>query len=219
MILGLLSRTFDTGQAALIKPSSFCNRLIRELLDWDAGCRAILLHVGLESYLATMLRPERRDETNFVISTYHQADIRYWLGDDGFDAESLPDGPKAALVWLVNMVEFVQVMADQSLIGRLRPLEFSEFLADRAVILSEISEFMGQEVPDDVVQAAARDPAINETYSKGQEDAYDSTTRDAALASARREFADEIAAGRAWADSMCQEHPVFMEVARSPMGI
>ena len=219
VVVGLLSRTFDTGQVTLIKPSSFCNRLIRQLLDWDPGCRAVLLHVDLESYLATMLKPENRKETNFVVSTYHQADVRHWLGDDAFDAESLPDGPKAAFVWLMNMVEFVQVMANQSYIGRLRPLEFSEFLLDRAAILSEISEFMGQAVPDDVVRAVALDPAINETYSKRQDEAFDSTAREAALASARREYADEIAAGRAWAESVCQAHPVFIDVARSQMGM
>ena len=141
------------------------------------------------------------------------------LGVGNFDAESLSDGPKAALVWLIDMVEFAQVMSDQSFSGRLRPLEFSELLADRAAILSEISEFMGQGVPDDVVQAVARDPAINETYSKGQGGAYDSTTREAALASARRDYADEIAAGRAWAESMCREHPAFKEIARFQMGI
>ncbi len=216
LVVGLLSRTYRAGDVALVKPSSFCNRLIKPLLGWTTGCRAILLYIDLETYLATMLRAHQK-ETNSVVTTYHRADAERILGAGVLDAEGLSDARKTALVWLINTFEFYEATRDPVHRGMVHLLNFEDFLADRARVLIETSAFLGKASAEDVAREAAADAGLNRTYAKGQEkEPYDAATRAGEIESAKNAFAEEIADGRAWAAALCRDHPVLAGMSRAP---
>jgi len=206
----LLSRTFDARDVALVKPNSHANNLLAELMSWHADSRAILLYVDLETYLATMLRPPARRETVRAVGESRLADFRQRTGDGGPDA--LDDARRAALVWLVQMREFVDVLDSPQLRPRARAIEFGAFLSRCREALAAAAAFLGR-AADGAALDRAFDPALAGQYSKRPGRTFDAAARAGMLESARHAHAGEIAAGMEWAAAVCARYPEFEPLA------
>ena len=206
----LLSRTFDAREVALVKPNSHANNLLAELMSWHADSRAILLYVDLETYLATMLRPPARRETVRAVGESRLADFRQRTGDGGPDA--LDDARRAALVWLVQMREFVDVLDSPQLRPRARAIEFGAFLSRCREALAAAAAFLGR-AADGAALDRAFDPALAGQYSKRPGRTFDAAARAGMLESARHAHAGEIAAGMEWAAAVCARYPEFQPLA------
>ncbi|HUO82442.1 MAG TPA: hypothetical protein VM616_06240 [Gammaproteobacteria bacterium] len=208
----LLSRTFDTRDVSLVKPNSHANNLLTELMTWHPRSRAILLYVDLETYLATMLRPPARRETARAVEESRLADFRQRTADSGLRRNALDDARRAALVWLVQMREFVDVLESPGLSARARPVEFGAFLCAGRTALADVAAFLGR-----AAEAAALDrafePALAGQYSKRPGRAFDAAARAGMLESARRAHAVEIASGMEWAAAICGRYPAFRPLA------
>ena len=108
-----MTRTYCETDTALIKPTSHGNNIMRELLDRSAESRAVLLYVGLDAYLATVLREHRRQETRaFLEQRLH--DFKRMVHADGLDAEGLTSAQKAALIRLLHTTEFQDILPDEA---------------------------------------------------------------------------------------------------------
>ncbi|MGH8496889.1 MAG: hypothetical protein ACREVN_12215 [Gammaproteobacteria bacterium] len=216
LTLTLLSRTFNAQDVALVKPNSHANNLIGELLDWHPDCRAVLLYIDLENYLATMLRPHTREETERAVIESRHADFLS-LGGDAELAE-LDDARKAALVWLVQMREINEAVATHR--GRVYALEFADFLADSRRRLASIAGFLGRAADAPAIDRAL-DPALTRQYSKLTEHRYDARARQRMIDESRRANAAEIKAGIDWADAVrgrCAAFEPFAGVPENPRG-
>lgn len=96
-------------------------------------------------------------------------------------------------------------------------MNFEDFLADRARVLIETSAFLGKAAAEDAAREAVADAGLNRTYAKGQKkEPYDAATRAGEVESAKNEFAEEIADGRAWAAALCRDDPVLAGMSRGP---
>lgn len=206
----LLSRTFRAQDVALVKPNSHANNLLAELMSWHPDSRAILLYVDLETYLATMLRPPARRETVRAVRESRLADFRQRTGDGGPDV--LDDARRAALVWLVQMREFVDVLEAPALRDRARAIEFGDFLSGGREALSGAAAFLGR-AADAAALNRAFEPALTGQYSKRPGRTFDAAARAGMLESARHAHAGEIAAGREWAAAVCGRYPAFRPLA------
>lgn len=209
MVLGLLSRVFDSQETAVIKPSSFCNRLIPSLLEWHPDCRGILLYIDLPAYLATMTKQTNRRETKFAMATYHLQEVRHLLDDRRFIVESLPELRVAALVWLVNMANFLTTIENPALRKRVSVVRFDDLLGDPNRILSECGAFLGKNFPAREINRVASDPSVIKTYSKGDRHGYGAPERDAELRQAQEVYGAEIGDAIDWARMISSRHPAF----------
>ena len=207
VVAALLSRTYRPSDVALIKPSSFCNRLMRPLLDWTPECRAIFLYVDLEPYVATMLQPTYREETDYVMATYHRMDLFRILGPDAPDPATCSDAQRAALVWLANISEIVEILDDSMRGHAVRVLNFDNLVADCTRRLREAAAFLGNDISDMAAETAASDPAVKNVHAKDQRRPYDATTRKAEMAQLKETFADEIGDALDWVDHLGKENP------------
>ena len=82
-MLKLFSRTFEGGQLAVIKATSFVSELSEALLARSSRPRAVLMYVSPESYIATILGgPNSREEAK----SWHRA--AYAVCTNGLGAKS-----------------------------------------------------------------------------------------------------------------------------------
>ena len=159
IVLTLSARTWRAGDTALLRTNSHCTRIMRPLLDWHPGSRAILLNVGLQRFLTTMLQPDRRAEVARYVSDLFYYDLQRILGEGRPRIDSLPHSKRTALVWLIHTHEFGRLMMDSGYSARVLLVDFDRFLEHRERMIGEICGFLG--VPKAGPMLAA-DPALAE---------------------------------------------------------
>ena len=143
IVLRLSGRTWNATDTALIRTNSHCTRIMRPLLDWYPGSRAILLHVGLQRFLRTMLQPNRRAEIARYVSDLFYYDLQRILGDARPRIDSLPQSKRTALVWLIHMHEFGRLMMESNYSARVLLVDFDNFLDQRERMIGDICGFLG----------------------------------------------------------------------------
>ncbi|MEP3113629.1 hypothetical protein [Nisaea sp.] len=205
VVLGLLSRVYNPNDRAVIKPSSFCNRLIPRLLSWHEDSKAIFLFIDLETYLATMTKQTNRRETRYAITKFHRAELQHLLGDPDFSEESLSDIQCAALNWLTSMSTFMQLSDTPMHKDRVRYLLFDDFLADRSAVLEEAASFFDISYSgNDIANLATS--SINSMYSKNPNRTFNTDIRHRILTAAYAEFSNEIDDAMNWAQDFAKSN-------------
>ncbi len=207
LLRSLLTRTYRKADTALIKPTSHANNIMRALLQWSETSRAILLFVDLEPYLASVLRPHLRGETrSFIGDRLH--DFIRMTGRRGYSGENLSDAQQAALIWLVQMREFHDLLADDRLRHRVRAVNFDDYLTTPARTLGSLAAFLGSPAPDDAIERILGSETAK-SYAKAAEHADGAYERAAMLRAARHELRTEIDEGLAWAEETGRRYAAF----------
>lgn len=195
----MISRRFRAGQNVVVKGTSDVCNLAQGLLNMDAGNRALLMFLRLEEFLVVMLRnAARREETAHFCASRLQ-DL-HSMGIEGIPPlHELSDGQRAAVSWMANMSWLSQASGE-----RAKLLEFTAFLDQPAEELHAAARFLGLDVSQEASNRVVQGPVLG-AYSKDPRSPYNPASRKAELAEAGRQFADEIAAARKWAEGVCRQ--------------
>lgn len=196
--LVMLGRTWRPAQRALIKPSSHVASLIPMLMRFTGNERALILHVDLETYLASMLRPGVRRETRLFARDFRLRDFTRISAGNAASLDNPSDPQLAAMNWLLQTREFAIALDDTELQGRLLPVNFDNFLSARQHTLAAVCRFLRAEQSSDTLSAVLAGPAATR-HAKSLTTVYDAGQRGRELAAARASHADEIGAGLEWA--------------------
>ena len=206
--LKLLSRTFEAGQTALVKTTSFVSELAPLLLARPAAPKAILLYVKPETYIATILAgPNARAEAKRLLPSRLDR-LHRRIGREVWEPASLAEGEALALAWATEMSVLVQAKAAGG--ERVFVLDFDKFLESPAALLLATFRFLGSNVDEERVSAILSGPLM-ERYSKAPEHAFNPQMRRELLDEARELHGDEIANGLAWLDRAAHEVPPIAE--------
>lgn len=204
--LKVLGRGFSAHQRVLIKATSSCNNLIKELLDHDSASRAILLHMPLESYLATMMKAQGGG-----LDALHSAPARLQFLHETWGEESprlheLEHAEILAMGWLSELTRFQGAKIADAGQGRVMLLDFEEWLRQPDVLLDAARQHLGMAASavDDLPVAQW---AEMRAYAKSPGHAYSPEDRVHDLDLSRRKFAIDIAAGMRFAERMAKRHP------------
>lgn len=219
--LGLLGRGFRPDQQVVVKATSGCNNLIPVLMASRPEARSVLLHIPLETYLATMMKAPggARDALQFA-----PARLRYLhrrLGDDGVRLYRLVLSEMLALGWVAELLRFKDILADAAVPGGALMLDFETLLGTPDAVLDRVGRHL--RLSDERAQAAFaadRVSAVMDTYAKKPDHPYSPADREHDLALSRRRFGAEIARGMLWADRLIDHNPLLASLApltrRSP---
>ena len=124
--LQLLSRTFDGQQQAVVKATSFVSEAAHTLLARPSAPRALMMFVGAESYLATILGgPNSRQEARILAPKRLQR-LHRRIGQIAQTVESLSEGEAVALGWACEMTALAE--AAKSAGDRVLKIDFEHFL-------------------------------------------------------------------------------------------
>lgn len=203
LVLRLLRRGFADTRAVLVKPTSVVTALAPRLLAADEDARAVLLGVGLETWLATMLRDPGLRQAARSQAALRIAAWRACGGDPAVRLSELSDAELLALSWLAEQLRWRSLA--QRFGARLLRIDFDAFLAAPLTTLTAIAQHYRLGVTPEAIASALRGGLLDR-YAKDPRQPYDAGTRARELADAERRFGDEIARGTAWAEAAIDRH-------------
>jgi hypothetical protein len=195
--LKLLSRTFETRQLPVVKATSFVSELAGRLLSRASAPKAVMMFVSPESYLATILGgPNSRHEAR-ILAPGRLLRLHRRIGCEAWQLASLSEGEVLALSWACEMSALAHAADSER--ARICQVDFDQFLADPAPVLSSVLRHFDLEATSIDVRALIEGPDMRR-YSKSPEHAYDAALRRDVLNEARAAYGAEIKRGLAWLD-------------------
>lgn len=209
-VLKLLARRYRTTDTVIVKCTSVASNLLEEVLTRNAAAHALFLHVGLETYLASMLRAAANRESVRAYAPAWLADLRRVPQFGVALPSNLDDGQKTVLAWTMAMLHAER--AARAFPARVRFADFDQLLAALPRNLAAIAGFLELSAPADGFSALLADPLLHR-YAKDPKQMFDTATRARELQEARNNFHDEIHAGLEWAAKLWRETPAFTPLA------
>jgi hypothetical protein len=210
--LALLARTWQPGERAVIKATSFVSELAGPMLAADSRSAAIFMFVGPLTFLRTILAgPNSRVETRQLGASRRQRLARR-LGEGEWCAELHSEGEYVAMTWLCEMSALYQAAARYK--QQVYWVNFDAFLREPRAGLEAIFRFLGAAVAADDIQALVAGPLMQQ-YSKAPEHAYDAELRRRVLLSADAEHGVEIRRGMDWLRKVAMRHRLIEEILDS----
>ena len=199
----LLSRTFDEGETALVKATSFVSEIAPELVPPDE--RALLMYAAPRFYIAGLLAGDNsRLELAQLAESRRQRLARRSVPLDGADRS---DAHLAAAAWACEMTG-MEAAADAMPDRRLFWADFDRMLEDMDSSLAEAAHFFGFPADPDQVKALAGGPLMRR-YSKALEFDYSPALRRELLDEAMREHRGDIDSALAMLHRAAEKSPLL----------
>jgi hypothetical protein len=203
LFLGLWSRTFEPGQRAILKATSFVAEIAASLLTLVPSARALCVYVPLATFLPSLLGGAMSDIEHQAVARYRRLQRQGLLDEQDFDR--LSPGEKVAMSWLAEMLSLAD--AQQRFPQRTRWIDFDALLAAPAQSFDQLGCWLG--LGRDLLQIL--DSPIMQRYAKKTEVAYDATFRRELLRQSQDQHAEEISRGLIWvARTILPEHSCLL---------
>ena len=170
--MGLLAKTYRTGETPVIKVTNVANNLLGDMLRYQPGHKILYLYSDLESFLVSNLK--KPPDTQIKMPGLATA----FLSDGDFaqrfpqfsDVTRLSFLQVCAVIWLVSLYNF-QRSAGKYNQADVKTLEMKDFLADMGGNLKRLSSFFGHTATATDIERML-DPQITETDAKQQQMPY-----------------------------------------------
>lgn len=171
----LLTRTFEPGQTVIVKAADTCNTMGDVLLANDHRSKAVLLSVGLRTFILSVLKLEnRRDWTRKRANFWHKT-LTLFPALNEVNVPDLDDGQKAAYVWLITAALWGR-LRKQAEPDRLLPMDGEEVSENPGAALKTVTEFFGLRLEEGRLRQILADPVLNH-HAKFPGTSYDAAAR------------------------------------------
>ncbi len=204
VFLALWGRKFEASDAPIVKATSGTNDLARPILHSAPAAKAVMMHLRLEPFLATLLAgPNSHLDLRGHAKARLTRLARDWEMTPAA-VSKLSRGALAGYSWLTEMT--AHALAAEEAGPRALRLDFEDLLADRATAIASVLEHFGLSSEQATVDALAQ-ADIWRRYSKAPEHDYSPELRAQVLAEARQAHAADIAEGLAAVEQACMADP------------
>lgn len=185
-VQALLSRSFGSGQAALVKATSMVSEITAELVP--PGERALFMFASPGAYVASILAGENsREELRLLAETRAE---RLLARGIAFEDGGRIEAHLAAMAWACEMTA-LEAAFDAMPNASIEWANFDRMLDDMGVALVHIANFFGFDASVERLQEIADGPLINR-YSKALDHEYSPSLRRELLAEAGRDHSADI---------------------------
>lgn len=203
IIRRLCSRSFAPDQAAVVKATSFVSEIAALLVS--PGGRAIFMHVGVRSYVETILAGENSVKELHALHDYRASRMAGRVPAMAKAAAS--DAHRAAMAWACEMTALeaaAEALADRAILW----LDFDQFLQEPAKDLANAAGHFGCDLGPDEATSIATGPLMNR-YSKALEYDYSPALRQELQSEARRWHGAAIDSADAMLDEASRGSPLL----------
>jgi hypothetical protein len=204
-VLKLLSRTYEPGQIAVVKATSFVAELAAELLSRPAAPAAVMILVAPEPFLAGMLAGvnSRREAAAMAPGRLRRLQAR--VGRQRPVPPVQSEGESLAMAWACEVSALCHAPRERVLL-----MDFDRFLAAPQDQLPMALRRFGIDATAREVSAILDGPDLRR-YSKAPEHAYDAALRREVLDESRASHATEIRRGLLWLQRSAAELPAIRD--------
>ena len=204
LVLHLLERPPAAGEAVIVKPSNFANRLVEPALAMRPDSRAVLLYSDVETFLRSLLK---RGMFGRIFGRRLFNQLRGWSRlDFGYGPEQLleqTDVQVCALAWLMQVQHF-DTIARAFGPERLTVLDSATLLRDPAQAIDRAQALFGLGLDREQVQSIASGPVFSK-HSKFGDRAYDSEAREREHEAATEVHAEELGMVVQWIEAVAAQ--------------
>ena len=165
LVLKLLERDPGQGEAVVVKPTNFANRLIEPVLAARPASRAVLLYSDLQTFLASLVKRGlwgRRFGRQLYVQLASWVPVDFGLGTA--ELFELTDLQVTGLAWLMQIAHFNAVARSFGR-ERIMLLQGAELTAEPAAVLQRVQTFFGLDLDAAKVAEIAAGP-IFASHSK-----------------------------------------------------
>ena len=197
--LTLLSRSFEPGEAMIIKPSNVVNALAPTMMTIRPAARAILLYAPLRVFLTSIARKGMWGR--LWVRELLAKQLADGMVDLGFAPEDyfrLTDLQVAAVGWLAQADLFASLATRFP--GRVRSLQSETLLASPRPALAAICTLFGLPDDQDTIDALATGDAFRRNAKDGK--AYRAADRTREQIDGAALYSEEIDKVRVWAEAV-----------------
>jgi hypothetical protein len=211
LVLRLLARPFEEGEAVIVKPTNFANRLILPALETSPGSRAVLLYSDLATLLRSILK---RGMWGRIWGRRLYLSASSWSSLDlGYSAEEsfvLTDLQALGLAWLMQIHHFGEVA--RAMGQRVLTVDSAAFIADPAPTLLRIASLFELDVDESAISKVVGGPAFAR-HSKFADQGYGRAEREADQDAAEAAHGEEIEMVVKWIDAVAAHMRVDLNPA------
>jgi hypothetical protein len=201
--LALWSRTFEPGQTAVIKATSFVGEMADRLMTLAPAARSIFMFVTPDVFLKALLGGAMSDIEAGAGKRLDRLHRR--LGEPRWRLADLSPGERVAMSWLSEMAALHA--AAERFSTRVLWLDFDRFLAAPAERLAAALTHFDAADADGAARSILAGPTMGQ-YAKAPTHRFDATVRRQLLDETGRQCATEIANGHNWLDRAAAIEPM-----------
>jgi hypothetical protein len=194
LVTGLLGRTYENSQTAIVKANVPVNFILPQLMELNSDSSAILLYAPLRSYLLSVLKsPQHQQWVTGVVRELAGGIKRIELLADVVP-ETLSPARAAACLWLTQMLNFHQIVESTD---RVRTLD-CEILFDRPLDTLEaaFALFCARLEAEEIQKIVSSD--LFSHHAKLPDFRFDNAARKVELDQLAHTLGDQITEGTDW---------------------
>lgn len=203
LVLRLVERPVAPGEAIIVKPSNFGNRLLENILARRPQSKAVLLYSDVETFLRSLLK---RGMFGRIFGRRLFTQLRGWSPlDFGYGPDELlqlTDVQAIALAWLMQIHHF-DAMA-RAFRDRVMLLDSATLLANPAAAIDGTQASFGLGLDRDKVQAIVTGPVFSK-HSKFSDRDYGAEARKKEHQAATEVYAEELEMVVKWIEAVAAE--------------
>jgi len=204
LVLRLLERPPTPGEAVIVKPSNFGNRLVDLILAHRPGSNAVLLYSDVGTFLRSLLK---RGMFGRIFGRKLFNQLRKWSPVDfGYSPDELfeqTDVQVSALAWLLQIHHF-DAIARAFGPDRVMLLDSADLLADPAGSLQRVQALFGLGLGEQQVETIASGPVFTR-HSKFPDRDYSPEAREQDHKAASDVHDEELSMAVKWIEAVAAQ--------------
>ena len=214
LVTGLLGRTYESSQAAIVKANVPVNFILPQLMQLNPNSCGILLYAPLRGYLLSVLKsPQHQQWVSSVVRELAGGIKRIELLAEVV-SETLSPAKAAACLWLAQMLNYRQMVESTD---RVRTLD-CEILFDRpADTLAAAFALFGVELAAEEIRNIVSGDLFSH-HAKLPGFRFDNMARKAELDQLADTLGDQIKEGTAWVSEVMAPQDVPEELPNPLVG-
>jgi hypothetical protein len=173
--LRLLTRTFEPEQTVIVKAADVCNTMGDVILANDPRSKAVLLSVGLRTFILSVLKLENRKVWTRKRAAFWHKTLALFPALNNVNVPELDDAQKAAYVWLVTAALWDRFRKDVDP-ERLLLMDGEEVSESPGAALREVTAFFGLSLEESRLEKILADPVLTR-HAKFPGQTYDAAKR------------------------------------------
>lgn len=213
--LGLVGRPLGEQREVVVKATSYCNVMAREIMGLQPAARAVGVYCDLDNFLAGILKGKGGFLDILEMAPVRLRRLHRLLGRESWSLAAMSPAEQAAMTWTCELLSLWDAQRWHP--QRFSWLNFDTWTGREAETMATLAEALAIEWSDEQDERLANSGILT-SYSKNAERAFTAQDRLAEIAAVKEREAAALQSGIAWFEQCCQQHPVVAEAIASITG-
>lgn len=210
--LALVGRPLGERTEVVVKATSYCNVMAREIMQLQPAARAVGVYCDLENFLAGILKGRGGFLDILEMAPVRLRRLHRLLGQESWRLAAMSPAEQAAMTWTCELLSLWDAQRWNP--QRFSWLNFDTWAGHEIQTMENLAQTLGIDW-DLQCGAALAKSGILTSYSKNAGLAFGVEDRLAEIAAVKAREADAIREGVEWFEQSCVRHPVIAQAIAS----